>query len=200
MTVPLVDAQGILKWGAQKLYYISKEQRARVRKVWRGEVYWCDFGENIGSEQCKKRPAVVLQNDSANRTSPNTIVAPITSAGSTNSSVFNLNRPAGDPVTGYVLLGNIVTVSKARIGDYIAKLSNPELDGIEDALYNSIGVYPKINSLRENLQRTTSYLDKVKQQRNEATDALEIIKVKLGLDSDSDITSIVAKLDEVINK
>lgn len=198
MTVPLSDAQRILRWSAQKLYYISMEQRAKLRKVWRGQVYWCDFGENIGSEQCKKRPAVILQNDNANQKSPNTIVAPVTSAASTNLSVFNLSRPAGDPLTGHVLLGNIVTISKARLDGLISTLSKPEMEGIENALYNSVGVFPKIQGLRDNLLRTSSYLEKVKQQRNEAVDALEIIKVKLGLDTDADIASILAKMDEVI--
>jgi mRNA interferase MazF len=44
----------------------------------RGDVIWCDFSPVVGSEQAGVRPAVVVQNDMANRTSPCTIVVPFT--------------------------------------------------------------------------------------------------------------------------
>ena len=45
----------------------------------RGEIYWVDFGTPRGSEQAGKRPALVIQNDVGNESSPTTIVAGITS-------------------------------------------------------------------------------------------------------------------------
>ena len=44
------------------------------------DVYYCDFGKNLGSEQSGLRPCVILQNDKGNKYSPTTIVAPITTA------------------------------------------------------------------------------------------------------------------------
>ena len=46
--------------------------------VRRGEVYWVDFDPVKGSEQGVLRPALVIQNDVGNRTSPTTVVAAIT--------------------------------------------------------------------------------------------------------------------------
>ena len=45
----------------------------------RGQVYLVSFDPTVGSEIRKTRPALVLQNDIANRHSPITIVAAITS-------------------------------------------------------------------------------------------------------------------------
>ena len=45
----------------------------------RGDVYLVNFDPTLGAEIRKTRPALVLQNDIANRHSPITIVAAITS-------------------------------------------------------------------------------------------------------------------------
>lgn len=47
--------------------------------VKRGEIYYADLNGTIGSEQCGKRPVLIIQNDVGNRYSPTTIVAVITS-------------------------------------------------------------------------------------------------------------------------
>src|SRR5688572_17114423 len=46
--------------------------------ITRGDVVWCNFNPVVGSEQAGIRPAVVVQNDAANRTSPCTVVVPFT--------------------------------------------------------------------------------------------------------------------------
>lgn len=57
----------------------------RLRSVmpwWRkekGEIFWCDLGENIGRETNKKRPVVVLSSSDRNKRMPNVTIAPITS-------------------------------------------------------------------------------------------------------------------------
>ena len=45
----------------------------------RGDVYLVNFDPTLGAEVRKTRPALVLQNDIANRHSPITIVAAVTS-------------------------------------------------------------------------------------------------------------------------
>jgi mRNA interferase MazF len=42
------------------------------------EIFYCELGINIGSEQGLKRPVVILQNDVGNTKADTTIVAPIT--------------------------------------------------------------------------------------------------------------------------
>ena len=45
----------------------------------RGEIWWVDFGIPFGSEPGRRRPAIIVQNDSFNQTSMHTtIVIPLT--------------------------------------------------------------------------------------------------------------------------
>src|SRR5260370_7829789 len=53
--------------------------RETVSVPQRGEVYLVNFDPTVGAEIRKTRPALILQNDIANRFSPITIVAAITS-------------------------------------------------------------------------------------------------------------------------
>ncbi len=45
----------------------------------RGDMYYADLGQGIGSEQEGYRPVVIIQNDVGNKHSPTVIIAPITS-------------------------------------------------------------------------------------------------------------------------
>ena len=66
----MTKAQRISRWNAQKLYYSTGKQYQRKWTVKRGEVYFVDLGENVGSEENKLRPVVVLQSDAYNFKSP----------------------------------------------------------------------------------------------------------------------------------
>lgn len=50
-----------------------------MKKVKRGQIYYADLSPIVGSEQDGFRPVLILQNDTGNKYSPTTIVAPITS-------------------------------------------------------------------------------------------------------------------------
>lgn len=43
----------------------------------RGEIWTCELGQNIGSEENKIRPVIIIQNDTGNKNAPTTIIAPI---------------------------------------------------------------------------------------------------------------------------
>lgn len=45
----------------------------------RGDIYFVDFGQNIGSKQSGVRPAVIVSNNKANEHSPVVTVVPLTS-------------------------------------------------------------------------------------------------------------------------
>ncbi|WP_423214208.1 type II toxin-antitoxin system PemK/MazF family toxin [Streptococcus equinus] len=57
--------------------------RLRSRMPWwekeKGEIFWCELGENIGQEINKKRPVVVLSSSKRNRRLSHVTIAPITS-------------------------------------------------------------------------------------------------------------------------
>lgn len=65
-----------IQW-VNKKFKISMSSRKYT--VAQREIYYCDLGINIGSEQGENRPVVILQNDSGNKSGNTTIIAPITS-------------------------------------------------------------------------------------------------------------------------
>ena len=46
----------------------------------RGDIVIADFGDGVGSEQCKRRPAILIQNYIGNKYSPTTIIVPLTTS------------------------------------------------------------------------------------------------------------------------
>jgi mRNA interferase MazF len=110
--------------------------------VRRGEVYWVDFGDGVGSEQSGVRPALVIQNDVGNALSPTTIVATITSRVMRKRYPFHV--PLDEcilPKTGTVLCEQLRTVDTRRVtGEPIAHLSPELMAEVGQALRRSLGI------------------------------------------------------------
>ena len=166
--IDLSRTQQYLEWLKNKLYLDSNAQNAKKRIVKRGEVYSCFLGQGIGSEECKERPCLIIQNDAANVKSPNVIVAPITHTTSDLDVVVpianQLNELGEIILNGNVLLGNIVCVSKARLGNYISKLPPGEMWKVDEAISISIDIkrhYDKLTSIHKD---KLEYIDKLKEK------------------------------------
>lgn len=114
-----------------------------VIKPKRGAVYLVSFDPTLGAEIRKTRPALVLQNDVANRHSPITIVAAI-------SSQFEeplyptevLVRPpeGGLAVDSVVLLNQIRSVDRRRLIRRLGALRPMTIQRVERALQISFGL------------------------------------------------------------
>ena len=120
----MTKAQHISRWNAQKLYYSTGKQYQRKWTVKRGEVYFVDLGENIGSEENKLRPVVVLQSDAYNFKSPVFTCAIISSSAMTIPDIqvpifgtypYKDENGVNKFLVGSVDLGQIKTVGKERI-------------------------------------------------------------------------------------
>lgn len=138
-----------LMWLNTKIYLNNNYENAKNRSVKRGEIYNCELGIGVGSEIRKKRKVVIIQNDRGNKYSGNTIVSAITSGENFIEEVnvkIDENKykyeEGGETkyLNGLVDLTNIRTVSKARLGDFIAKLDDSDVSRIEKALLNSLGI------------------------------------------------------------
>ncbi|MHB8158262.1 MAG: type II toxin-antitoxin system PemK/MazF family toxin [Desulfocucumaceae bacterium] len=160
-----------LDWVKQKLLLDARSTTAKKRIVIRGQVYKCHLGRGVGQEEEKERPCVILQNDSQNKNSPNTIVAPITRTTSTINVVVPIvtqyNSDDSILFEGNVLLGNIVTVSKARLGDYVTEISKPEMKKIDEALLISVGLIDKFISLEQIIKDKDKYIKILKNKLSE---------------------------------
>lgn len=102
----------------------------------RGEIYWVNLDPVVGSEIGKRRPAVILQNDLANHSSPTVTIVPLsTRVGRVYP--FQVLIPAatsGLDRDSKALCEQIRTVSKTRLLDKAGELSNSVMKAIRTAL------------------------------------------------------------------
>lgn len=114
-----------------------------VKPVARGEIYLVEFDPAVGSEIKKTRPAIIIQNDIANRFSPVTIVAAITSKFDDKlypTEVLIHAGEAGLKQDSVVVLDQIRTIDKTRIVKKIGKVSEFILKRTDTALKISVGL------------------------------------------------------------
>ncbi len=105
----------------------------------RGQLYWLDWNPARGSEQAGRRPALVVQQNtaSANPNYPLTIVAAVTTKGRDNvpSHVAIAPTPGnGLSAPSYVKCEQVQTVSKERLDAFIGELSDTDMERVSDAL------------------------------------------------------------------
>jgi len=102
-----------------------------------------DFDPTRGAEIRKTRPAVIIQNDIANRWSPITIVAAITSHGDEPlypTEVLIARGEAGLQVNSVALLNQLRSIDKARLIRALGAVTSETMERIDRALVLSLGL------------------------------------------------------------
>lgn len=115
----------------------------KVTSPRRGEVWLVSFDPTLGAEIQKTRPALILQNDIANRASPITIVAAITSKTDDElypTEVLVAAREGGLTRDSVVLLNQIRSIDKGRLVKRLGRVEPETMDGVERALAISLGL------------------------------------------------------------
>lgn len=198
--IDLSKAQKYLEWLKTKLYLDSRSSNAKCRAVKRGQVYWCNFGVNVGSEMSKStpRPCVIVQNNIANKSSPNTIVCPITHDNSNLPCIVPI-KPIQDNngnivLDGYVNVSNIVCVSKARLGELIYGDALAEIKEIEIAIARHLSLINYYNDLKIKYDKQCKYVLDVKNQRNILQDFVEEVKELLNASNNEQVIENIHKL------
>ena len=110
----------------------------------RGDIWTVDLEPVVGSEQGKVRPALIIQNDIGNQYSPVLIVAALTSGGDARYDVqVEVKAPEGGVHhDSIVLLNQIRTVDKRRVGRYWGHLSAQTMQRVDEAIKISLGLVP----------------------------------------------------------
>lgn len=109
----------------------------------RGEIWLVNFDPTIGSEIKKTRPALILQNNIANRYSPVTIVAAITSStgGALYPTEVLVNTDEGGLKNDSLVLANqIRTIDKKRLIKRLGRIKPGTIRQVELALEISLGL------------------------------------------------------------
>lgn len=203
MNINSLQIDKMLEWLKSKLKLDAMSTNAKRRTVKRGQVYRCNFGCGVGSEMNKERPAVVIQNDIGNLHSGNTIVIPITHDTSALPCVANI-IPQVDTYGNVVLDGqanasNIMCVSKARLGDYICELPNDEMKKIDEAIAKAVDIMKYYAEVSRKLANREAYIEKIKDERNQAQDELAELRRILSIDDKVSLKDIVQKMKKDID-
>ena len=169
----LVKSQKISRWNAQKLYYNIGKKSQRKWTVKRGEVYFADLGENIGSEENKIRPVVVLQSNAYNFHSPVFTVAIISSSTLTIPDIqipitgkypFVDENGTTKNLCGAIDLGQIKTIGKERIVSKKVCDLSVEMKEVHIKLLNVLGLSSIIKKKDNLIQSLTGKVDYLKEQ------------------------------------
>ena len=107
----------------------------------RGELYWANLDPAIGSEIAKTRPALIISNDIGNQYADRVIVAPISSGGLGKIYPFEVQLNSGEgglPRESKVLLDQIRTLDKSRLGQQIGVLSPVRMEEVDRAIRISL--------------------------------------------------------------
>ena len=165
--IDLKETQEELQWVEQKLS-IKATRLAKGQKIGtlRGEVYWCDFGYNLGSELRGRHPCVILQNNTSAMNMTTVLVAPITHASARvnkPAALVPITRqvsPAGAVVIeGYVDTANMRTVSKARLAMRITTLPAADMLNIDSAVSSVTDLYHYYKDVSDKLARARTHAE-----------------------------------------
>jgi len=119
------------------------QKRQTVGHPRRGEIYLVNFDPTIGAEIKKTRPALIIQNDIANKYSPITIVAAITSQFGNPpypTEVIMEPEESGLPQRSAALLNQIRSVDRQRMIKRIGHAGAATMQRIEQAIQISLGL------------------------------------------------------------
>ena len=112
----------------------------------RGDIFYADLSPVVGSEQGGVRPVLIVQNDVGNRYSPTVIAAAITSKLGKAKLPTHIDVYAdrvGLARDSVILLEQIRTIDKKRLGEKMGHLDDAVMRAVDDAITVSFGLQPR---------------------------------------------------------
>jgi len=113
------------------------------RKIKRGDMYYADLTQGVGSEQSGCRPVLIIQNDTGNKHS-NTVIAAVITSRTANKAKIPTHCPVkaqqGLERDSLILLEQLRTIDKVRLRGFIGTLNSADMKKVDKALEISVGL------------------------------------------------------------
>ena len=148
--------ENMFRWMSNKLRIQDRFNRNNQNSVKypRGAIYACYFGENIGHEKSRleARPCVVVSNNRINYNATNIVVIPLTKEvkyKDDNKKIelkyewhYVLKKSKYNKLNydSAVQCEDIRSVSKARMGKYICKIDDTDMDEIKKRIRKALQI------------------------------------------------------------
>lgn len=110
------------------------------RRFFKGEVYWVNFPEAMGSVQGGMHPAIITSNNLFNKHAPVVQVSSITSKCKESPVHVPVGEEVGLEKQSWILIEQDTTIPKELIGYRIGKCNNETLLKVEEALLFQKGI------------------------------------------------------------
>ena len=105
----------------------------------RGEVWWVNFDPSIGGEIRKKRPAIIISNDSSNKSLNRVQVVPLTSK--TERLYPSEALVVFEGKESKAMADQLATVSKTRLFRRADILSQEDMHKVEQAIKIQLDIH-----------------------------------------------------------
>lgn len=113
-------------------------------KIERGDIWWADLGEPVGSRPGYTRPVLVIQADSFNRSGLNTVIIAVLSSNEwlANSPGNVLLEPheSGLPKPSVVNVTSLQSIDKSDLLEHVHTLGLFEMKAVEAGLRLVMGL------------------------------------------------------------
>ena len=110
--------------------------------IQKGDIFYANLGETVGSEQSGIRPVLVIQNNVGNKYSPTLIITSLTSKAKKLAQPTHvvIGKRFGLTEYSYALLEQIRTIDRARLLEYIGHADERVMWRVDDALRVSLNL------------------------------------------------------------
>jgi mRNA-degrading endonuclease toxin of MazEF toxin-antitoxin module len=127
---------------------IGKEKGQHPLKPIRGQIYNAYLGENVGTELSGQHPVIIVQNIAGNLFSQKVNVIPIEGDGNNVKEPYQMQITSADLENGRLLskdpsriiLSDILTIDKARLGVKVGKIKDGKMKLINESLIRQLSL------------------------------------------------------------
>ena len=115
-------------------------------EIKKGDIFWTDLLDNIGSEPSGTRPVIVVQSNPFNESSIRTVIVVILTTNQNLSKApgnFVLKSQATNlPKDSVVNVSQIFTIDKSQLRDRVGQLKSSEIKKMEEGIKLVLGIVP----------------------------------------------------------